>query len=293
MEKLVFWDKGGMVETIGSMDEIEGMMDCETAYRILRGVCYDRKKYKWLSKVITEMIDEETLSVREAPLNVARKLDNTGMHLPVPEDIFLFIEKAYMDGYEYLNDKRCAFLLGNLYSNERYGHIDYPKAAKWFSVGAEAGDGEAEAMLGKCQLLGLGVPRNYEKAFQALVKWALISYDKAEALYLLGDMYYEGLYVKEDKVQAYELYQEAWNAEETDYSRVGVQALLRIADYRLNQIGDKEHCKFALNNYLRAETGLYDYLLSHPAEARAGIMKAQEGQRKAREALEAKILSEE
>ena len=234
MEKLVFWDKGGMVETIGSVDEIEGMMDCATAYRFLRGVCYDRKKYKWLSKTIEKIMDEESLCIREAPLEVARRLDNTDSYLPLPEDIFLFVEKAYLDGQEYLNDRRCAFLLGNLYSNERYGHIDYPKAAKWFAISAKAGDGEAEAMLGKCQLLGLGVPRNYEKAFQALVKWALISDNKSEALYLLGDMYYEGLYVEEDKVQAYELYQEAWNAEETDYSRAGAQALLRIADYQLN-----------------------------------------------------------
>lgn len=293
MEKLVFWDKGGMVETIGSMNEIEGMMDCETAYRFLRGVCYDRKKYKRLSKVITKMMDEEKLCIRDTPLKVARELESANACLPVPEDIFHFIEKAYLDGYEYVKDRRCAFLLGNLYSNECYGHIDYPKAAKWFAIGAKAGDGEAEAMLGKCQLLGLGVPRNYEKAFQALVKWALISDNKAEALYMLGDMYYEELYVEEDKVQAYELYQEAWNAEETDYSRAGAQALLRIADYQLNQIGDKENCKFALNNYLRAEAGLYDYLLSHPIEARAGINKAQEGQCKARQAIEKKTFDDE
>ena len=293
MEKLVFWDKGGMVETLGSVDEIEGMMDCETAYRFLRGVCYDHKKYKKLSKTIEKMMDNECLCIRETPLEVAQRLDNADSHLPVLEDIFMFVEKVYLDGHEYLKDRRCAFLLGNLYSNERYGHINYPKAAKWFSIGAEAGDGEAEAMLGKCQLLGLGVPKNYEKAFQSLVKWALISNENAEALYLLGDMYYEGLYVEEDKIQAYELYQEAWNAVQADYSRTGAQALLRIADYRLNQIGDKENCKFALNNYLRAEAGLYDYLLSHPIEARAGILKAQEGQRKAREALETKIFSEE
>lgn len=46
MEKLVFWDKGGMLETIGAMDEIEGMVDYKTTYRFLRGVCYNRKKYK-------------------------------------------------------------------------------------------------------------------------------------------------------------------------------------------------------------------------------------------------------
>lgn len=96
-------------------------------------------------------------------------------------------------------------------------------------------------MLRKYHLLGLYVPKNYEKSFQSLVKWAL----------------------------------------------------LRIADYHLNQIGAKENCKFALNNYQRAEAELYDHLLSHPIEAKAGIMKAQEGQRKAREALEAKIFAEE
>ena len=148
-------------------------------------------------------------------------------------------------------------------------------------------------MLGKCQLLGLGVPRNYEKAFQTLAKWALIAKENAQALSLLGDMYYEGLYAEEDKVQAYELYRKAWQVDDVEDTPMSAQILLRLGDYRLNQIGDKEYCHFALICYQHAETCFYDHILSHPIEARAGIIKAQEGQRKAREALETKLFSEE
>lgn len=289
MEKLVFWDKGGMVESIGSMDEIEGMMDCKTAYRFLRGICYDQRKYKQLSKAIIKMMDEENLCIRDTPLSVARKLDITDTHLPVPEDIFLFIEKAYLDGHKYLKDRLCPFLLGMLYSDERYKHIDYPKAAKWFLAGAEAGEGKAEAMLGKCHLLGWGVPKNHELAFQYLAKWALICED-TEAMYLLGDMFYEGLYVQKDPVQAYELYQKAWRAQDEDVDMAGVQALLRLADYKLDCIGEKEDCHYALACYQRAESDSYDYMLSHPKEAAECILHAKEGQNKARRKLK-KLIS--
>lgn len=189
MEKLEFWDEGENVETIGSMDEIEGMMDTKTAYRALLGCCYNRAKYKGLSKTIAELKDEKHYEIKCSPLEAAMKMDRADQKLPVPEDIFCFLEKAYTDGFEVIGDRRCAFLLGKLYSSERYGHIDYPKAAKWFAAGAQVGDGEAEAMLGKCYLFGWGVPKNYEEAFQHLTKWALISNENAEALYLLGDMF--------------------------------------------------------------------------------------------------------
>lgn len=290
MEKLTFWDEGGKVETIGSMDEIEGMMDTETAYRVLLGSCYSGVKYKELSKTIAELKDEKHHEIKCSPVEAAMKMDGADQNLPVPEDIFCFMEKAYMDGIDVIGDRRCFFLLGRLYSSERYGHIDYPKAAKWFAAGAQAGDGKSEAMLGKCHLLGWGVPKNYELAFQHLAKWALISGENTEAMYLLGDMFYEGLYVQQDLVQAYELYQKAWKADKAGYCIAGVQTLLRLADYELDSIGEKEACHYALACYQRAESDSYDYMLSHPKEATECILRAKEGQKAARRKLK-KLIS--
>ena len=72
MEKLEFWDEGGNVETIGSMDEIEGMMDTKTAYRALLGCCYNRAKYKGLSKTIAELKDEKHYEIKCSPLEAAK-----------------------------------------------------------------------------------------------------------------------------------------------------------------------------------------------------------------------------
>lgn len=289
MEKLKFWDAGGEVETIGSMDEIEGMMDLQTAYRVLLGCCYNHVKYKKLSKTISEIMDIKQHSIKCPPLEAAIKMDEADKALPIPEDIFCFLEKAYLDGIEVLGDKRCLFWLGRLYSQERYGHIDYPKAVKWFAAGAQAGDGKAEAMLGKFHLLGWGVRQNYELAFQYLTKWALISEKNAEEMYLLGDMFYEGCYVRKDPVQAYELYQKAWETEEAKFCIAGVQALLRLAEYELDCIGTKEACHQALACFQRAESDSYDYLLSHPQEAAICIRRAQEGQKRARRKLKKQL----
>ena len=292
MEKLIFWEDSKMIETIGSMDEIQGMMDCQTAYRLLRGCCYSHTKYKNLSKKISEIMDHQKCCIPCTPFQAAIMMDQCDKALPVPADIFCFMEKAYQDAYALNTDPRAPFLLGRLYSEERYGHVDYAKAAMYFTEGAKDGDGKAEAMLGKCYLLGWGMPENYELAFQYLTKWALISEENTEALYLLGDMFYEGLYVHKDQVQAYELYQRAWDAEDAQATIGGVQALLRIADYEMKQIGEIKNFRYALTCYQRAETECYQYMLSCPNEATDCMQRAQEGQRVARRKLKNALLKQ-
>ena len=289
MEKLTFMEGDKRIETFGNMDEIQGMMDCETAYRLLRGCCYRRTQYKNLSKKISEIMDHTQCSIGCTPLQAAMMMDQCDKTLPVPEDIFCFMEKAYKDAYELDIDRRAPFLLGRLYAEERYGHVDYSKAAEYFAEGAKDGDGIAEAMLGKCCLLGRGMPENYELAFQYLTKWALISDENTEALYLLGDMFCEGLYVRKDKVQAYELYHRAWDAEDAQLTIAGVQALLRIADYELKEIGEANSFQYALVHYQQAEAECYKYMLSYPNEAADCMQRAQEGQRAARRKLKSTI----
>lgn len=278
-----------ILEQLNGKDGTIWMMDHEIAYRVLQNACYSRGKYKETTAVIGRMMDHQNKCINIPPVEVARKLDDADAYLPVEEDIFLFLEKAYRDGYYQIRDDRCAFNLGKLYCEERYGHINYPKAAKWFLRGAKAGDGEAEAALGKCHLLGLGVPKNYEKAFHGLVKWALLDTDNTEALYLLGDMYLNGLYVEKDEVQAYVLYRKAWDRDNAQCCIAGAQALLRQADYLLMHMQEKEDCHLALVKYQRAESDFYDYLLSHPLEAQEGLRRAKAGVELARQKLEAEI----
>lgn len=291
MEKHIFWIGDKQVESIGSMDEIEGMMECETAYRVLLGASYSRKRYPQISRICSDIMDDSTCRISCSPLSAANKFDAADADQPVPEDIFRFMEKAYLDGYALTDPRWCAFQLGRLYSEERYNHIHDEEAFRWFSRSAEAGSGEAEAKQGKCYLLGRGVERDYEKAFQALAKWAFICDENTEALCLLGDMYRYGLYVAQDTVQAYSMYNRGWQGDYSDSCIAGAQIKLRIAEYRMNKIGKKKDLRMALTLYQQAESEFYDYLLSHPREAKAGIDYAKAGQRKARRKLKKAILT--
>ena len=282
MVKQRFFVGKHVVESIGSMEEIEGMMDYEIAYRVLLGACYPRTEYKEISAVCSEIMDSDEPRISCTPLEAADRLNKASPDLPLPEDIFLFLEKAYLDGYALLKSRGTAFQLGRLYSEERYNHIDDPKAAFWFERSAEAGSGEAEFRLGKCCLLGRGVPRDYEKAFHRIVKWALMEDQNTEALYLLGDMYRDGLYVAKDKFLANDLYLRALNLRDYDSGIAFAQVQLRVADFYMNEIGGKYGYGSALALYQEAECGFFSYLRSHPQEAQAGIVAARAGQTRAR-----------
>lgn len=288
MENLTFWNDGGMVQSIGSIEEIRGHMDEHLAYRVLLGVCYRRDEYDETNGVCYEIMDEKHHRIRCTPLEAADKLDRADVHLPMQEDIFRFVEKAYRDHFALTEDRWSAFRLGCLYSQERYGHIDYPKAAKFFTVSADAGAGEAEAMLGKLYLLGLGVPKNYEKAFHYLTKWALLETENTEALCLLGDMYRLGLYVEKDMEQAREIYCRAWHRDAGERI-VSPQLCLRLAEYEMIEEGKPADPQWALRYYQRAECDFYTYLRSHPREAGDGLRQARAGQEAARQKLEAAI----
>lgn len=267
-------------------EELEPMMDHEMSYEILKNALYPRAKYVETGRTIHRILDEKGKCLNIPPVDAAEQLDLADEYLLMPEDIFRFVEKAYRDGYYQLRKHRCAFWLGRLYSEERYGHLDYAEAARWFERGARALDGEAEARLGKCFYLGLGVPVDYQKAYHCLVKWALIEgYGCAEALYLLGDMYFHGHYVDRDEVQAYELYQRAERM--CDYSARSFSAdvYLRLADYNLNRIDTEESCRKALSYFQYAEEDLYKQRRFHHQNIEQRLEWAMAGQEKARRRL--------
>jgi len=72
---------------------------------------------------------------------------------------------------------------------------------------AEAGDSEAQFMLGKLYYYGFGIGRNYMEA----IKWlrAAAGQGHASAQFLLGEAYEKGRGLKRDYMQAAEWYQRA------------------------------------------------------------------------------------
>ena len=55
------------------------------------------------------------------------------IHHLMDDDIFYFIDKALRDAYYQLQDPMASYELGCLYYYERYNHVNYKKAFKYFS----------------------------------------------------------------------------------------------------------------------------------------------------------------
>ena len=89
-----------------------------------------------------------------------------------------------------------------------------------YSLGAER--------LGYCYFYGDGVERDYEKAYKYFVKGAFDNL--IPSTYKLGDMYRDGLYVEQDKGEAYRLYKRAYDllSEKNNYN--GADVCMRLAE---------------------------------------------------------------
>lgn len=81
-----------------------------------------------------------------------------------------------------------------------YNNKNYPVALKEITPLANAGNADAEHLLGLMYYLGRGVPQDYKKAMFWHMKAALQG--KADAQYVVGAMYYTGNAVIQDQKQA-------------------------------------------------------------------------------------------
>lgn len=151
-------------------------------------------------------MDDENREITASPVEVARELMQADKHHLMDDDIFYFIDKALRDAYYQLQDPMASYELGCLYYYERYNHVNYKKAFKYFSK--EINIGDSNVLVGECYFYGRGVEQSYKDAYFNLVKSALTD-DSAHALYLLGDMYLNGYFVEQDIPEAKDLY---WHA---------------------------------------------------------------------------------
>ncbi|MEX1667715.1 caspase family protein [Zhongshania guokunii] len=89
-----------------------------------------------------------------------------------------------------------------------YDRADYKTALKIWLPTAEQGDAEAQLAVGEIFEKGLGTEPNYEAAVLWYQKAAIQGNKSAQ--FNLGTMYEQGLGVAQDKMQALNLYREAW-----------------------------------------------------------------------------------
>lgn len=263
--------------------DYEPFMDCDEAYHFLSTALYDFEKCKETNRIICQRLDHSKEALSCPPIKAAEELEAADKEQLMSDDIFRFIEKAYYDAANCIDDKYW-FALAKLYYDDRYAHVDFEKAVFCLQTAVEHGDGHAEVLLGKCYLYEEGVQQDYDKAFHLLVKGALLDFSGA-SVYLLGDMYLNGWYVRQDKPQAYQMYLRALDILEYQNPPMCADVYLRLADYELQEIGNLSSAKKSLRYYQESENQFYEQLRLHIRGAETGINQAKQGQQVARDKI--------
>lgn len=126
--------------------------------------------------------------------NIEKKLENR-------EKMIYWLEKAADAGQVY-----SEFYLGNLYFYSK-DEKEKPQSFYWFERSAKHGYGLGMNNLGECYYIGLGTPKDYEKARYYYQQ--AIDHDCAFAKISLGTLYLKGHGVEKDKEKARQLYEAA------------------------------------------------------------------------------------
>ena len=236
------------------IENIEIQMDNIVAYSVLKQASFSHEKYPETWDMIQSVIDEDQKCLMVDPVLLAEKLDGADMEQLVSDDVFSFMEKAYKDALSN-GLKEYAYDLGQLFYFDRYGRVNYKKAVQYYKIGVDSGDERAELDLGRCYYEGAGVKQDYEKAFHLLAKQAFAG-NRAFALYLIGEMYWNGYYVKKDHKAAFAIFQNALERSKkdgrTEFCRADIN--MKLGDCFM-EMGNKD--ELALQLYQEAESGFY------------------------------------
>ncbi|HEV3045233.1 MAG TPA: caspase family protein [Roseiarcus sp.] len=102
---------------------------------------------------------------------------------------------------ENANDPRLRYLLGHAY----YKAQNYPQAARYYQIAADAGLAEANDELGVLFVMGLGVNKDYQRAFDLFNKAAIGG--SATGMSNLGTMYANGFFIEQNQIKALAWYE--------------------------------------------------------------------------------------
>lgn len=270
--------------------EIEEFMDCEDAYNVLRHACYQFNECYETIEVLNKFLDNENKETTIPPVEVARELMQADIHHLMDDDIFYFIDKALRDAYYQLQDPMASYELGCLYYYERYNHVNYKKAFKYFSKEKHIGD--SNVLVGECYFYGRGVEKSYKDAYFNLVKSALTD-DSAHALYLLGDMYLNGYFVEQDIPEAKDLYWHALNVADqlNASSRIKAEIHYRIGMDYYHRPNTIDNLTVALKAFNTTELLLLEVMNEGNPSLIQRIQKLRQTQMEVKECIDEFILT--
>ena len=230
----------------------------------------------------------EGSAVMAEPLVIASTVLGLDKPQRFPEYVIAVLTRMYELEIENGNDDAMNDLGSQYYDGSRGFEQSFEKAVRYYKMAAENGNRQAQENLGYCYYYGREGEPDYEKAFHY---FALGAFDgHLISLYKIGDMYLNGLYVTKNEKEAFYIFMrciETMTAEAED--RVAGPVYLRLGRMFLEGIGTEQNLKNALICYQKAESFLYNMVLSGDVMYRKSMDAAVKGQQKARELLAKKL----
>ena len=208
---------------------------------------------------------------------------------PWTDEIIQFMEKILLAEIADGNDDAMNTLGAFYYDGRRGFEQSFTIAMKYYNMAAANGNRQAQENLGYCYYYGRDGEVDYEKAFHY---FALGAFDgHLISLYKIGDMYYNGYYVKKNLKEAFVIYERCIeNMTEEAESYVAGPVLLRLGNMYLNGEGTEKNTRTALACYQSAERFLYSMVVDDGNYMyKKSLKQAIEGQEKARAEM-AKIM---
>ena len=247
----------------------------------------NRDEYPETSAYLDSLL-KETDGEEDTPFEIA----NTILQMDTPKRfhdyIITFITRMFeleiTDGNaDAMNDLGAQY-----YDGSRGFEQSFEKAVHFYKMAAGQGNRQAQENLGYCYYYGREGKLDYEKAFHY---FALGAFDgHLISLYKIGDMYLNGLYVPKNEKEAFYIFIRCIETmtEEAE-RRVAGPVYLRLGRMFLEGTGVSQDLKSALVCYQKAESYLYDMVLSGDVMYKKSLDASIAGQKKARALLAAKL----
>jgi len=231
---------------------------------------------------------KETAAEESEPYEIANTILQMDIPKRFPDYVINLITELYELDIADGNADAMNDLGAQYYDGSRGFEQSFEKAVHFYKMAAEKGNRQAQENLGYCYYYGREGKPDYEKAFHY---FALGAFDgHLISLYKIGDMYLNGLYVPKNEKEAFYIFVRCIETmtEEAE-GRVAGPVYLRLGRMFLEGIGVSQNLKNALVCYQKAESYLYDMVLSGDVMYRKSLEGAIAGQKKARELLAAKL----
>ncbi|SEQ85376.1 hypothetical protein SAMN02910369_02548 [Lachnospiraceae bacterium NE2001] len=158
--------------------------------------------------------------------------------------------------YTYEIDNQNADAMNDLgaqyYDGNRGFEQSFEKAIEYYQMASDLGNRQAQENLGYCYYYGRAGEPDYEKAFNYFALGAFD--DHIISLYKIGDMYYNGYYVKKNLAEAFTIYCHCLNIMTDVAARMAAGPVyLRLAKCYFYGYGVEKDLMSALSCYQQAE----------------------------------------